>query len=55
MIIEAMTITRRRFARLKAAGFNGPIMVEGVAVGATRDETTANARENCVFLEKLIR
>ena len=43
------------FARLKAAGFNGPIMVEGVAVGATPDETTANARANRLFLEKVIR
>jgi sugar phosphate isomerase/epimerase len=43
------------FARLKAAGFNGPIMVEGVAVGATPDETTANARANREFLERIIR
>ena len=43
------------FARLKAAGFNGPIMVEGVAVGGTPDETTANARANREFLERLIR
>ena len=39
------------FARLKAAGFNGPIMVEGVKVGATAEETTANARANREFLE----
>jgi sugar phosphate isomerase/epimerase len=43
------------FARLKSAGFNGPIMVEGVAVGATPDETTSNARANREFLERLIR
>jgi len=43
------------FARLKTAGFNGPVMVEGVAVGATPDETTANARANREFLERLIR
>jgi sugar phosphate isomerase/epimerase len=43
------------FARLKSAGFNGPIMVEGVAVGATPDETTTNARANREFLERVIR
>ena len=42
------------FAKLKSAGFNGPIMVEGVQVGATADETTANARANREFLEKAI-
>jgi len=42
------------FARLKAAGFNGPIMVEGVKVGATAEETTANARANREFLEKTL-
>ncbi|HZR17481.1 MAG TPA: sugar phosphate isomerase/epimerase [Verrucomicrobiae bacterium] len=42
------------FTRLKAAGFNGPIMVEGVKVGATADETTANARANREFLEKVL-
>ena len=42
------------FARLKSAGFNGPIMVEGVKVGATADETTANARGNREFLEKVL-
>jgi sugar phosphate isomerase/epimerase len=42
------------FARLKAAGFNGPIMVEGVKVGKTPDETTANAKENRLFLEKVL-
>ena len=40
------------FAKLKSVGFNGPIMVEGVKVGATADETTANARANREFLEK---
>ena len=43
------------FKRLKTAGFNGPIMVEGVAVGATPDATTANARANREFLERIIR
>ena len=42
------------FAKLKSAGFNGPIMVEGVKVGATPEETTANARANREFLEKAI-
>ena len=42
------------FARLKSAGFNGPIMVEGIKVGATADETTANARANREFLEKVL-
>ena len=42
------------FAKLKSVGFNGPIMVEGVQVGATAEETTANARANREFLEKAI-
>lgn len=42
------------FAKFKAAGFNGPIMVEGVQVGATAEETTANARANRQFLEKIL-
>lgn len=42
------------FTKLKAAGFNGPIMVEGVKVGATPEETTANARANREFLEKVL-
>src|ERR1043166_7458286 len=32
------------FAKLKSVGFTGPIMVEGVKVAATADETTANAK-----------
>lgn len=43
------------FSKLKEAGFNGPIMVEGVKVGATAEETTRNARENREFLEKTLR
>lgn len=43
------------FARLKAAAFDGPIMVEGVQVSATPEETTANARANREFLEKVLR
>jgi sugar phosphate isomerase/epimerase len=42
------------FAKLKSAGFNGPIMVEGVRVGATPEETTANARANREFLERVL-
>jgi sugar phosphate isomerase/epimerase len=42
------------FAKLKAAGFNGPIMVEGVKVGETAQETTANGRANREFLEKTL-
>lgn len=42
------------FAKLKSVGFNGPIMVEGVQVGATAAETTTNARANREFLEKVV-
>ena len=42
------------FAKLKSVGFNGPIMVEGVKVGATAGETTAHARANREFLEKAL-
>lgn len=42
------------FKAMKAAGFNGPIMVEGVKVGATPEETMANARANREFLEKVL-
>jgi sugar phosphate isomerase/epimerase len=42
------------FAVLKAAGFDGPIMVECCKVGATADETMANARANRVFLENVL-
>jgi hypothetical protein len=40
------------FAKLKSVGFNGPVMVEGVKVGATAEETTTNALANREFLEK---
>ncbi len=40
------------FKTLKAAGFNGPVMVEGVKVGETAKETTDNARANREFLAK---
>jgi sugar phosphate isomerase/epimerase len=42
------------FAKLKSFGFLGPIMVEGIKVGATPQETTDNARANREFLEKVI-
>jgi sugar phosphate isomerase/epimerase len=42
------------FKSLKQAGFKGPIMVEGVKVGATPEETTANARANREFLDKVL-
>jgi len=42
------------FKAMKAAGFKGPIMVEGVKVGATPEETAANARANREFLEKVL-
>jgi sugar phosphate isomerase/epimerase len=40
------------FKKLKTYGFNGPIFVEGTAVGETVQETIANARANREFLEK---
>ena len=42
------------FRAMKAAGFNGPIMVECCKVGATPEETTANARANREYLEKVL-
>ena len=42
------------FAKLSSVGFNGPIMVEGLQVGATAEETTANASRNREFLEKAL-
>ncbi len=42
------------FGALKAAGFDGPIMVEGCKVGATPEETMANARANREFLENVL-
>ena len=40
------------FGKLKAAGFNGPVMVECCA-GQTPEEVTAKARQNREFLERL--
>lgn len=42
------------FKKMKAAGFNGPIMVECCQIGATPQETMANARANRVFLEQVL-
>jgi sugar phosphate isomerase/epimerase len=42
------------FRKLKTGGFNGPIVVEGGAAGATVQATTDNARANREFLEKVI-
>lgn len=42
------------FAKLKSAAFQGPIMVEGIKVGSTPQETTANARANREYLEKVL-
>ena len=41
-------------AGIKSAGFNGPIMVEGVKVSATAEGTTANAKANREFLERVL-
>ena len=40
------------FRKLKSIGFNGPVFVEGTAVGETVQDTIANARANREFLEK---
>ncbi len=42
------------FKKLKTGGFNGPVMVECCKIGATPEETTANARANREFLEKAL-
>jgi sugar phosphate isomerase/epimerase len=42
------------FRVLKEAGFNGPIMVECCKIGATPEETMANARANREFLEGVL-
>ncbi len=40
--------------KLKAVGFNGPVMVECCQVGDTPAATMANARANRLFLEKVL-
>jgi len=42
------------FRKLKSGGFNGPVMVECCKIGATPAETTANARANREFLDKIL-
>jgi len=42
------------FKVLKAAGFDGPVMVECCAVGDTPEATATNARANREFLEKVL-
>ena len=42
------------FKKLKSGGFNGPLMVECCKIGATAEETMANARANREFLEKVL-
>ncbi|HTI71220.1 MAG TPA: sugar phosphate isomerase/epimerase family protein [Candidatus Limnocylindria bacterium] len=42
------------FAKLKSAGFNGPIMLEGSDPGQSATEATANARANREFLAKAL-
>jgi sugar phosphate isomerase/epimerase len=42
------------FALMKSAGFDGPIMVEGVAPGESPEAVAANARANREFLEKVL-
>ena len=42
------------FAALKAGGFKGPVMVECCTIGQTAAETTANAKANREFLEKVL-
>ena len=44
----------RAGVRCRNFGFNGPFMVEGVKVGATAEESNANARANQEFLEKAL-
>lgn len=42
------------FSKLKSFRFSGPVMVEGTEVGATLEQTIANARANREFLEKIL-
>ena len=42
------------FKVLKSAGFAGPVMVECCAIGETPEATSANARANREFLEKVL-
>jgi len=42
------------FRRLRAAGFQGPVMIEGCAIGETAEATTLNARATREFLERTL-
>jgi sugar phosphate isomerase/epimerase len=42
------------FRKMKSAGFNGPLMVECCKIGATPQETMANARANREYLEQVL-
>jgi len=42
------------FKKLKAAGFDGPVMIECCKVGQTPEETTSYARANLSFLENVM-
>ena len=42
------------FRAMKSAGFSGPLMVECCQIGATPQETMANARANREFLERTL-
>ncbi len=42
------------FRKLKSAGFSGPLMIEGVPIGATLQATTNSARRNLEFLERVM-
>jgi sugar phosphate isomerase/epimerase len=42
------------FKKLKAGGFDGPVMVECCKIGETPEETATNARANREFLEKVL-
>jgi sugar phosphate isomerase/epimerase len=43
------------FGVLQSVGFNGPIMVEGMKIGVTPEETNGFAKANREFLEKVLR
>jgi sugar phosphate isomerase/epimerase len=42
------------FKKLKAGGFDGPVMVECCRIGQTPEETATNAAANREFLEKIL-
>ncbi|MEN9812741.1 MAG: hypothetical protein RL479_1427, partial [Verrucomicrobiota bacterium] len=42
------------FRRLRRAGFQGPVMLEGGAVGESAEATTRNAQANREFLARAL-